>query len=120
MSRSRFHDFSNIFLLCLGLLVVGCSSETPLPVQTTPGIGLALTASHCPAVTIQAGNQVVWTNNDQHELAVHAEDGDGHLLFDSGALQPGNSFSFFFSEAGRYRYRCTAAGPLSATIMVEP
>lgn len=104
----------------LGILFVGCRSETSLPVQTTPGIGLWITASNCPAVVVQAGNQVAWTNNGRNDLAVHAENGEGEILFDSGALQPGDSFTFFFSEKGSYRYRCTVDGPLSSTITVEP
>lgn len=121
MSRSRFHDICKSgFFLWLGLLLAGCTSEPATPVPTTPGISLEITADNCPAVTVQAGNQVVWTSNDANELAVHAEDDNGVVLFDSGVLRRGDAFSYFFSEEGTYAYRCAAGSSLSSTITVAP
>src|SRR5687768_769001 len=51
-------------------------------------------------VTIDVGDTIVWTNNDDREHSVKADDGS----FDSGALRTGKSFSRTFTKAGKYSY----------------
>ena len=51
-------------------------------------------------VTIDVGDTVTWTNNDDREHSVKAEDGS----FDSGALRTGKSYSKTFDKPGQYAY----------------
>jgi plastocyanin len=71
-----------------------------------------------PAITVNAGQKVVWKNSspvihnvvDDTSKALSKVDVKlpaGASPFDSGFLQPGQSFSRVFSEPGVYRYVCT-------------
>jgi plastocyanin len=51
-------------------------------------------------IEIKAGDTVVWTNNDDREHTVTADDGS----FESGRLKKGKSFSHTFTKPGRYGY----------------
>lgn len=52
-------------------------------------------------VSIKAGTNVKWTNNDNIAHTVTSN------TFDSTTLQPGQSFSQTFSDAGEVSYHCT-------------
>lgn len=112
-----------IRLFCLTLLVtaslVACNTATPAPSQTNPGIGVDITSTNCPSSIVKAGDLVTWTNKDRSEHVVHVEVGDGSVLFDSGILQPDDTFSFVFTKARTYTYRCSADETIHGTITVE-
>jgi len=112
-----------IRLFCLIALVtaslVACITATPAPDQTNPGIGVDITSTNCPSSIVKAGDQVTWTNKDRSEHVVHAEADDGSVLIDSGILQPDDTFSFVFTQAGTYTYRCSADEAINGTITVE-
>jgi plastocyanin len=55
-------------------------------------------------VTVHPGDTVTWTNQDSIPHTATALDGKS---FDSGAIDPGASWSFKFSLAGNYSYRCS-------------
>src|SRR5215212_5397318 len=65
--------------------------------------------------TIAPGTTVTWVNNDQTAHTVTANDG----AFDSGTLQPGQSYSFAFDKAGTYAYHCNIHPDMTATITVS-
>src|SRR5215213_5265065 len=65
--------------------------------------------------TIAPGTTVTWVNNDQTAHTVTANDG----AFDSGTLQPGQSYSFAFDKAGTYAYHCNIHPDMSATVSVS-
>lgn len=106
--------------LWLALTLVACDTAGTEPVQSLRGISVEITSSTCPSITIKAGDQVLWTNNDRVEHIVQVEDLNGRSLVESGNLQPGDSFGFVFPEAGSYVYRCSAGGDTTGTITVEP
>jgi plastocyanin len=66
-------------------------------------------------VTIQAGDTVVWVNNDDREHRVAADDGS----FKSGPLASGKSYEHTFTAAGRVRYGDELYGRMHGTIVVE-
>jgi plastocyanin len=68
-----------------------------------------------PNATVAAGTTVTWVNNDQTAHTVTADDG----TFDSGTLQPGQSFSFKFDKAGTYAYHCNIHPDMTATVTVS-
>ena len=54
-------------------------------------------------VSIKVGQTVVWTNNDQRDHDVTAEDGS----FGSGNLKSGQSYSHTFTAVGTFAYGCS-------------
>ena len=51
---------------------------------------------------VEAGTTVTWTNDGDAPHTVTASDGS----FDSGNLDPGQSFSYTFDQAGEFSYVC--------------
>jgi plastocyanin len=68
-----------------------------------------------PNATIAPGTTVTWVNNDQVPHTATANDG----AFDSGTLQPGQSYSFKFDRPGTYAYHCNIHPDMTATIIVS-
>src|SRR5215217_801902 len=68
-----------------------------------------------PNATVAPGTTVTWVNNDQTAHTVTANDG----AFDSGTLQPGQSYSFAFDKAGTYAYHCNIHPDMTATVSVS-
>lgn len=66
-------------------------------------------------LSVAVGTKVTWTNDDSVAHTVTANDGS----FDSGQLQPGNSFSHTFSKAGTIAYHCNNHPSMTATIIVK-
>ncbi|QLH05178.1 hypothetical protein C5F49_07475 [Nitrosopumilus oxyclinae] len=59
-------------------------------------------------ITIDSGNQVTWLNEDSAFHSVTSGFyGEPSDLFDSGHLDPYESFTFDFNEEGTYDYFCT-------------
>ncbi len=67
-------------------------------------------------MTVQPGTTVTWVNNGQAPHTVTATDPAG--TFDSGTLQPGESFSFTFKQPGAYGYYCTIHPFMKGTVTV--
>ena len=74
-----------------------------------------LDAAYEPAeVTVKAGEAVTWKNSGQQAHTVTAEDGS----FDSGAKNPGQEWSYPFSKAGTFTYKCTQNPAMKGTVKV--
>lgn len=69
-----------------------------------------------PALTINDGDIVTWTNNG---AIIHTSTSNTGV-WDSGILNPGNSFSFTFNGAGDYQYHCAIHTTMTGTITVNP
>ncbi len=66
-------------------------------------------------ISVRVGDTVTWTNcgpMNQHTTTSTAG------LWDSGALSPGQSFSYRFTTAGTFTYRCTLHGH-NGTVIVS-
>jgi plastocyanin len=68
-----------------------------------------------PNTTVSAGTTVTWVNDDQVPHTATANDG----AFDSGTLQPGQSYSFAFDKPGTYAYHCNIHPDMTGTITVS-
>jgi plastocyanin len=68
-------------------------------------------------LTISVGDTVTWTNNDG--MSHTATSTDGPEAFDSGNIGSGNTWSFTFTEAGTYEYKCNYHSSMTATIIVN-
>lgn len=74
-------------------------------------------------ITVEAGTTVTWTNDDTMVHTVTSGSSDGSIgspdgLFDSGFLNPGDTFSFTFTTPGTYEYYCTPHPWMRARVTV--
>ena len=70
-----------------------------------------------PNITVAPGTTVTWVNNDQTAHTATATDPSG--VFDSGELQPGQSYSFTFDKPGTYAYHCEIHPDMTGTVTVS-
>ncbi len=77
--------------------------------------------SYDPAMlTVAVGDTVTWTNNDDVPHTVTAGTPDSPTgEFDSGEIQPGETFSYTFDTAGTFDYYCTLHPDMMASVTVE-
>src|SRR5829696_3796940 len=68
-----------------------------------------------PMLTVAAGTTVTWTNADAVPHTATASDG----TFDSGNLNPGQTFAFTFKTPGSYPYVCQYHAGMQGTIVVQ-
>ncbi len=73
---------------------------------------------------IKAGQKVVWKNatlKDHSVVASMAPDGEAQdkVLFDSGPIKPGATFSYTFATAGTYAYHCSFDKSMKGTVVVK-
>jgi plastocyanin len=66
-------------------------------------------------VLIPVGTTVNWTNKDAVEHTVTSDTG----VFDSGNLEPGDSFEFRFDVPGTYPYHCEIHPSMQGTVIVS-
>jgi plastocyanin len=80
-------------------------------------MGLGASAFGMNPLQVAPGTQITWTNQDEMPHTATADDG----LWDSGLLQPGESFTFTFTGGGTFAYHCSihGAGMMSGTIIVS-
>jgi len=71
-------------------------------------------------ITIESGKQITWLNEDS---AFHSVTSGYYNmpsgLFDSGYLDPSESFTFTFDEPGTYDYFCTLHPWMNGQVIVE-
>src|ERR1041384_179753 len=66
------------------------------------------------AIEIKVGDTVTWTNNDDRDHTVVADDGS----FKSDNLRPGASYSFQFTKAGKFSYACSYPPRMKGSVTV--
>jgi plastocyanin len=66
-------------------------------------------------VEVSVGDTVTWTNNDDREHTVTADDGS----FDSGKLRTGKSFSRTFDKPGKYPYGSDPSPRTKGVVVVK-
>ncbi len=68
-------------------------------------------------VAVDAGTQVTWINDDQEAHTVTSDDD----IWDSGTLEPGESFTFTFATPGEFTYHCELHPEMTGAVRVtEP
>lgn len=125
--------------LVLALALAACASATPTAAPTTApttaSSGATEAVGSTPAsgttvdvslkgfafdpkeITVKVGTTVVWTNNDSVEHNVTSDTG----VFSSGAMAPGDTFKFTFTQAGTFPYSCSIHVPnMVGTVTVTP
>lgn len=119
LSRSIFVNLI-VALICVFLVACQGTTQAPAVDEDLPGISLAITGDTCPSVTVNASDQVTWTNQDSQEHLIRVETPDGQLVFEATDLQPGDSTSLSFPVPGSYVYTCTPDQGVTGMITVEP
>lgn len=67
-------------------------------------------------LNVHEGDTVIWTNHDSIPHTATALDGKS---FDSGAIDPGESWKFVFTKSGHFNYRCAIHPDMRGTINVQ-
>jgi plastocyanin len=65
--------------------------------------------------SIEATEYVIWTNNDIKTHHIVGDDGS----FDSGELNPGQSYSYKFRSLGTFKYHDTVDPSLNGSVRVD-
>ncbi len=92
--------------------------DAPLvrPVRRAPdAVAIEGIAFRPGELTVPAGTEVTWTNQDPTAHTVSAEDDS----FDSGVLDPGASFSWTFETTGTVTYLCRIHPDMQGSIRVD-
>jgi plastocyanin len=66
-------------------------------------------------IEIAPAGTVTWTNNDQLVHTITADDGS----WDSGPIEPGQSWSHTFAQPGEYAFHCTPHPFMKALVVVR-
>ncbi len=99
--------------LCAMLLLCICIGSACGQEQASVNVELRNSSYHPPTVTVEPGTTVIWTNYDTVSHSVTSMTG----LFDSGALETGESFTYTFTSPGTYAYGCRINQSLQETRM---
>ncbi len=67
-------------------------------------------------ITVKAGTQVTWTNEDS---APHTVTSDTGTMLNSPRLAQGDSYSFTFTTPGTYAYHCAVHPMMKGTVIVK-
>lgn len=111
--------FLTTLVALLSSYLIACQPTPTLVPASVSGIGIGITSDSCPSASIQAGQQVSWTNQDSREHVVQDMSDVENPQFSSGSLQRGDHFEFTFENAGTYNYTCSEDGSTTGTITVE-
>jgi plastocyanin len=97
---------------------VACFSDRPTAPDTGGG-GTSVTIENFayvpPALTVAAGATVTWTNDDDAQHTVTADDGSS---FDSNLLGHGGTFQLPAPAPGTYAYHCAVHPFMKGTLTV--
>jgi nitrite reductase (NO-forming) len=128
------HDFADASIGATGMFVVqSATSATATTTTSTQGgtspeivhvsmpLGSATNSNSSGfspsviVVVIGVNNTVVWTNNDN---APHTVTASGKV-FDSGNMNPGDTFQYTFTTPGTYQYTCSYHPWMKGTVIVK-
>jgi plastocyanin len=121
--RAPSHWLRSLSAGTVGLLAVlvlaSCSAAQPTAPVATNKVDLPPSYKFVPAnITVPAGTEVTWTNNDNFTHSVR-------LLDDGGAvmnMKPGESVSFTFTTPGLRHYDCSfhSQNMMGTVLVTEP
>jgi plastocyanin len=107
-----------VMALCMWLATAGILATLavgPAARGATHTVDIAGFAFSPSTLTIAVGDTVTWTNSHSEAHTATASGG----AFDSGTLNPGQSFSFTFTAAGSFPYVCNFHPEMTGTITVQ-
>src|SRR2546423_7216111 len=94
-----------IFLLAaaIGAVTLGAKNKDSDKKDSETAVSIKGMKFSPATVTIKPGEKVVWTNKDDYDHAVVADDGS----FKSGNLSRGDTFEHKFEKKGKFKYACS-------------
>jgi plastocyanin len=106
--RAPSHWLRSMSAGTVGLLAVlalaSCSAAQPTAPVATSTVDLPPSYKFVPAdITVPAGTEVTWTNNDNFTHSVRLLDDGGDVM----NMKPGESVSFTFETPGLRHYDCS-------------
>ncbi|MDH7462491.1 cupredoxin family copper-binding protein [Chitinophagaceae bacterium 26-R-25] len=122
--KSKLISAGFLFVLWSALILISCSKDSGYGSSNTNNNGnnnqsnavsIDNMAYSPSSLTVKAGTTVSWTNNDNVDHTVTANDGS----FDSGAIKTGSKYSHTFSTAGTFSYHCTFHSNMKASVVVQ-
>ncbi len=93
---------------------IPAARQAPASDQAAASITISSMAFSQPTVTVKAGQPISWTNQDAIAHTVTADRGQ----WDSGAIDPGKSYSLTLNQPGQYDYHCSIHPFMKGTIIV--
>jgi plastocyanin len=90
------------------------SSGQAAPEQSTAAVNIKNHAFDPAQLNVAKGTTVTWTNADSEAHTVTADDG----LFDSGVLEPGQSYSVWLGGSGTVAYHCELHPDMKGSVVV--
>jgi len=116
LNRRDIFTFLIVVLMGLSSLsVLAPVSEASSP-RASNSVSISGFSFGPSSLTIDTGDSVTWTNNDG---ASHtATSTSGPVSFDSGGISGGGTYTFSFTTAGTYDYRCDIHTSMTASITV--
>ena len=66
-------------------------------------------------ITVTTGTTITWTNKDAIGHSVTSDNG----VFDSGILNPTETFSYTFNDTGTFAYHCKVHSSMTASVIVK-
>ncbi len=66
-------------------------------------------------LTISVNTKVTWVNKDSFDHTVTSDEG----LFDSGNINPGETYSYKFTQSGIFAYHCKIHSGMKGKITVQ-
>ena len=117
LRASAGHPLRPALAVLFALLLAACSqAATPAAPVATNQVDLPRSYRFAPEdITVPAGTEVTWTNNDNFTHSVR--------LLDSGEVQmmkPGESITHTFAAPGLFRYDCSLhPKDMKGSVLVE-
>ena len=136
MKKALYLALLSILIVGGLLVVVSCGSSSATTTATTPttntqvkppaggttgpdfkpaAVTIKDFAFSPETLTVSIGTTVTWTNEDSVSHIIN----ERRLIFDSGMLARGKSYSFTFNEAGNFEYYCTIHPTMVGHIIVK-
>jgi plastocyanin len=91
------------------------SSGQAAPDQNTGAVNITNHAFDPAQLNVGADTTVTWTNEDTEAHTVTADNG----LFDSGVLEPGQSYSTWLGGSGTVPYHCDIHPDMKGSVVVD-
>lgn len=115
--------FAFVILVIIAFVILnGCAQQTINPAekkdvkqtsQESVTVFIKNFAFNPAVITIAKGTKVTWVNEDS---APHTATSEGS--FDSGTLSKGQSFSYIFTAAGTFNYKCSIHPSMKGKVVV--
>jgi plastocyanin len=90
------------------------SSGQAVPDQSATAVNITNHAFDPAQLNVATGTTVTWTNGDTEAHTVTADD----ELFDSGVLEPGQSYSVWLGGSGTVAYHCKIHPDMTGSVVV--